>query len=137
MGVNTFWFWIWVGGALGQAALTSWHGGVSRDLRSEYHRRGWPILVGRLLGLALWPVLTVVLLIFGRAMLRYLDETQGAKPTPVRCEVCGLEDEIRVVRGRWLQNTPYWYGLLNDGGVSVCSDECAKHWETHHMRGAT
>lgn len=125
-------FWLWVGGALGQAALMAWHDGASIGVRRNYHRGGWPTLVGQILALACWPVLSLVFVIFGRALQRRLDQLEGVKVFPVRCEVCGLVDEFRVVRGNWLQDSPYWYGFLKDGGITVCSTECVKHWEQQH-----
>lgn len=125
-------FWLWVGGALGQAAFASWNGAASRSIRRDYHHRGWPVLVGRLLALALWPAQTLLFLALGRAIQRRVDEMDGAKVYPVRCEVCGLVDEFRVLRGNWLQDTPYWYGFLRNAGITTCSPECAKHWEQHH-----
>lgn len=125
-------FWLWVGGALGQAAYTSFDDGAVRSVRHSYHRKGWPFLIGRLLALALWPVLTVVFLLFARTAIRLVNEKEGVKVMPVRCEVCGFEDEFCIVRGKWLQDTPYWYGRILDSGITVCSRACAKHWETHH-----
>lgn len=130
----SFWFWLWVGGALGQAAFASWHGSAARPIRRNYHHRGWPILVGHLLGFALWPLLTIIFLAFGRSMQRRVDQLDGARVHFAQCEVCGFEDEFRVVRGNWLQDSPHWYGYLKDGGITVCCAACAKHWEEHHMK---
>lgn len=130
----SFLFWVWIGGALGQAAFASWQRCAMQQIRHNYHCRGWPTLIGHLLSLALWPLLAIIFLVFERRITRQLDHLDGARFHPVQCEVCGFEDEFRVVRGNWLQDPPYWYGYLKDEGITVCSAECTKRWEEHHMK---
>lgn len=48
----------------------------------------------------------------------------------VRCSVCGLEDEARIMQHRWLQDPPYW---LSDGDNDMlfCSSRCAAYFAEH------
>lgn len=66
--------WFYLGGVVGQAMIIASNEDVSRGLKRAVHDGGWRAMGGYLIGLALWPLTSAVVLIFGPAIIRHIDE---------------------------------------------------------------
>ncbi len=125
-------FWLYVGGALGQASVAVTNSDVSRNVKRSFHWFGVRGLLIMLLGLALWPLLTVLLAVFDGWFERWLRKMQHARGIEVRCGICGLTDEAVVSHGRFFQDPPHWYSDKQNPEMSFCSYRCATHFAQHH-----
>jgi hypothetical protein len=129
----TILLWFWLGGIVGQAALTATNDDAARGLKRATQRTGTSALVGYLFGLALWPLTILVMLAVKQRLIRHIDKQQETQIIELTCRICGLKDEARIASKRWLQDPPYWYADMQDPDAIYCSYACAKH-ATYHER---
>jgi hypothetical protein len=123
--------WFYLGGLVGQVALTASNDDCSRALKIAMHKGGWRAALGYLIGLALWPLTSLLFVFFYQALIKHLEAKNQTQVVKVRCEVCELEDETRVT-GRWVQDPPHWLFDTKGSDAFFCSYRCASHWEKHH-----
>lgn len=125
--------WFYLGGIVGQAALVAANDDAARAFKRSVHWGGVRAAGGALIGIFLWPLTSLLLVLFGQALVRYMDQRNQTKVQLERCEVCGLEDETRLTHSRWLQDPPSWVvDTRGEGNKIFCSPRCAVHWAQHH-----